>query len=454
MSLIPLLAHQSPDAVVAWRGGVAISARQFVADARALAALLPAGRHVLNVCNDRYRFAVGLAASLIAGRTSLLPPTQVPEVIRHLQAFAPDAFCLSDAADCDIDLPQLLFPQQPAVPPADFSVPEIDADFLAVHVFTSGSTGVPVPHAKTWGFLAADVAVAAQRIGFDAGRRWAIVATVPPQHMYGFESSVLVAWRGGQAFCAERPFYPADIVATLAVLPRARMLVSTPVHLRALLAADVAVPELDLVLCATAPLDAALAAQVEARLGARILEIYGSTETGQIASRLTTAGESWSLWPGVELQQRDGRIWAQGGHLPAPTPLGDLLEIQPAGRFLLRGRTEDMINIAGKRSSLAYLNHQLAAIPGVVDGAFFLPEEVAGHPATGTARLAAVVVAPGLGTDAILRALRTRIDAVFLPRPLLQVARMPRNSTGKLTRAELQALARRTLSQAVPGAST
>jgi len=215
-----------------------------------------------------------------------------------------------------------------------------------------------------------------------------------------------------------------------------------------LLAAGVAVPELDLVMCATAPLDAALAAAVEERLGARILEIYGSTETGQIASRFTTSGEAWRLWPGVELQERAGRMWALGGHLPAATPLGDLLEILPEDRFLLRGRTEDMINIAGKRSSLAYLNHQLLAIPGVLDGAFFLPEETSGHSNTGTARLAAVVVAPGLGSDTIMRALRERIDAVFLPRPLLPVESIPRNSTGKLPRAVLQALALRATRQA------
>ena len=115
---------------------------------------------------------------------------------------------------------------------------------------------------------------------------------------------------------------------------------------------------------------------------------------------------------------------------------------------------DSLINIAGKRSSLAYLNHQLAAIPGVVDGAFFLPEEVAGQSATGAARLAAVVVAPDLGNDAILRALRRRIDAVFLPRPLLRVARIPRNSTGKLTRAELQALAQHAVPQTGPAAGT
>lgn len=443
MSTIPLLSHDSPQAIFAWRGAMPVTAQQFLADARALAATLPAARHALNACVDRYRFAVGLAACLIAGKTSLLPPTQAPEVIAKLKLFAPDAFCLADSVACDIDLPRFMVPQQSAVPGDGFDVPRIDGDFVAAQVFTSGSTGVPVPHAKTWSYLVADVGVEATRMGLDDGRRWAIVATVPPQHMYGFESSLLVAWHSGQSFFAGRPFYPADIVAALAAVPRARVLVSTPAHLRAILAADIALPEIDLVLCATAPLDAALAVEVEARTGARILEIYGSTETGQIASRHPTSGAEWQLWPGVELGEHEGRFHAQGGHLPAPTPLGDLLDILPGGRFLLRGRTDDMINIAGKRSSLAFLNRQLLAIPGVQDGAFFLPDEVSERSTTGTARLAAAVVAPQLTADAILQALRGSIDPVFLPRPLLHVEHLPRNSTGKLPRAEMQALLRR-----------
>jgi acyl-coenzyme A synthetase/AMP-(fatty) acid ligase len=437
---IPLLTHGPPSSVVAYRGGRPITARQFLADARALAALLPAGVHVLNACGDRYRFAVGLAACLIAGKASLLPPTHVPEVIRHLRRFAPDAVCLTDDEASEIDLPLVRYPMELAAPVADWRVPAIASGQRVAYVFTSGSTGTPVPHQKTWAHLVADVRIEAERLGLNTNRRHVIVATVPPQHMYGFESSVLLALHSGQAFCVERPFYPADIAAVLAAVPAARVLVSTPVHLRALLAAGIALPELELVVCATAPLAATTATEVEARFGAPLIEIYGSTETGQIASRRTTRCTDWQLWPGVSLVDRDGRTWAEGGHVEAPTPLADVVEIREADRFVLRGRREDLVNIGGKRSSIAYLNHQLISIPGVVDGAFFLPEEPAEQSATGTARLSAVVVAPGLAAEAIIRELRERIDPVFLPRPLLMVDRMPRNATGKLPRAVLKSL--------------
>ncbi|KAB2912656.1 MAG: beta-hydroxyacyl-ACP dehydratase, partial [Dechloromonas sp.] len=48
--------------------------------------------------------------------------------------------------------------------------------------------------------------------------------------------------------------------------------------------------------------------------------------------------------------------------------------------------------------------------------------------------------APGLTARQITVALRQRIEAIFLPRPLLLVDKLPRNSTGKLPRADLQAL--------------
>jgi acyl-coenzyme A synthetase/AMP-(fatty) acid ligase len=103
------------------------------------------------------------------------------------------------------------------------------------------------------------------------------------------------------------------------------------------------------------------------------------------------------------------------------------------------------VNVAGKRSSLSHLSQQLLAIPGVLDGAFFPAEQLRSGPRaaslTGVSRLAAVVVAPQLTRAQILAALRERIDAVFLPRPLWLVERLPRNDTGKLPYEALRALA-------------
>jgi acyl-coenzyme A synthetase/AMP-(fatty) acid ligase len=197
------------------------------------------------------------------------------------------------------------------------------------------------------------------------------------------------------------------------------------------------------VISATAPLTQQLARDVEARYGTRLLEIYGSTETGQIALRRTTASIAWRLWPGVSLSTVDEQTFAYGGHVEQRTLMCDVIEIVGADEFLLHGRTADLVNVAGKRSSFAYLNAQLNAIPGVLDGAFFLRDGPSGD--TGIARLGALVVAPTLSVAALTEQLRQRIDAVFLPRPLLLVEELPRNATGKLPQQALQSLAEQRL---------
>jgi acyl-coenzyme A synthetase/AMP-(fatty) acid ligase len=443
MQALPLFVHARPDSIVAYRDGRPISARRFLHDARELAQRLPSGRHVLNLCTDRYRFTVGLAASLLSGKCSLLPPTHTPEVIRQLNSFAPDAFCLTDDADCTLELPLLFYREDDAdpapAPAADWSVPHIDGAQLAAYIFTSGSTGSPVPHRKTWGRLVQCVRIEAARLPAIDRSGNAILGTVPPQHMYGFESTVLLPLQSGSALCAGRPFFPADIAAGLQQLPRPRILITTPVHLRSLLTAEIVLPSLDLIVSATAMLPANLAREVERRYGAPLLEIYGSTETGQIAARRTALEHEWRLWNGVRLELIEERCWAQGGHVEQATALADVLELRGGERFVLHGRTADMVNIAGKRSSIAYLNHQLNGIPGVIDGAYFVRDDGETSLA-GITRLAALVVAPSLSAGAIVQQLRERIDPVFLPRPLLLVEALPRNETGKLPQHTLRAL--------------
>jgi acyl-coenzyme A synthetase/AMP-(fatty) acid ligase len=257
--------------------------------------------------------------------------------------------------------------------------------------------------------------------------------------MYGFESTVLAALQGGGALCAERPFYPADVCAALERLPRPRVLVTTPFHLRTLLDDVTQPPPADLLLCATAPLSAELARLAEERFAAELLEIYGCTETGQIATRRTAREPAWRTLPGVQLEVRDGRAWASGGHVEQRTAIGDVIEPLAADRFLLHGRVSDMVNVAGKRSSLAFLDAQLMAIDGVTDGVFFMAEEGA---ADGVTRLAALVVAPGMRREELLAQLRRRLDAAFLPRPLIMLERLPRAASGKLPLEALRELAR------------
>lgn len=437
MPRLPLLSHVSPDSIIAWRADGAVTLREFLAEVSQLATLFPAAGHLLNMCSDRYRFSVGLAAAIVTGKISLLPSTHTPETVRQIKVFAPDVFCLTDNDLCTVNLPQLRYPVMTASPGAVFSIPQIDASQRIAVVFTSGSTGTPQPHLKTWGALVSSVQVEAARLGLLHNTPHTLIGTVPPQHMYGFESTVLMAWHSGNALSHAQPFYPADICQALATVPMPRVLVSSPVHLRALLDAGLALPEMALLVSATAPLSVQLAQNIEARCNAPLMEIYGSTETGLIATRRPTQSEEWRLLPGIKLIADGDSVHACGGHIETMIAMSDMLEPVTDEHFLLHGRLADLVNIAGKRHSLASLNHLLNSIPGVVDGAFYMPDETSHDHVT---RLAACVVAPSLDASQLLTALRQRIDPVFLPRPLLFVDALPRNHAGKLPRAALQAL--------------
>ncbi|MFO1270628.1 MAG: AMP-binding protein [Rubrivivax sp.] len=446
---LPLLAARDLAAPIAWRAGRALSGARFLGAAQALAERLPAGGRPVNLCHDRLHFALGLAAALLRGQTSLMPPNALPETLSRLpEGAAPYALV-------DHDEPVALPVVRVQVADGDaheaHDVPALPVAQPAVCLLTSGSTGAPQPHAKLWGPLVANIGAEAARLaelmGQDSIAGLNIVATVPAQHSYGFESTVLLALLGGATFDAGRPFYPADIAAALESVPRPRALVTTPFHLKTLLLSGVALPPVDLLLSATAPLSPQLAAEAEARLGGRLVEIYGCTEAGQVAARRTTEGEVWTTLGALRLAREEGpegeRFIVAGGHVVEPTPLADVLELESDRRFRLLGRANDLIHVAGKRSSLAHLNFQLNRVEGVEDGAFWLPEEVPGE----VTRPVAFVVAPKLDARAVVAALRERLEPAFVPRRVVAVDALPREATGKLTAGTLARFARETLAR-------
>jgi acyl-coenzyme A synthetase/AMP-(fatty) acid ligase len=434
MTPIPFL-QESETAPVAWQAGRPVSKEEFSVDVAGLAARLPEGGHLINLCDNRYRFLVGVAAALQRGQITLLPPSRAAQVLIGIAGRFQGTYCLTDGSEAPAPLPLLAYPPALEPPGRELGIPAFPAEQIAVVAFTSGSTGEPQPHAKSWGSLARQAALAASRLLSEAGG--VLVGTVPQQHMYGLESTIFMPLQAGVAVYAGRPFYPADLRDTLGALPIPRVLVTTPVHLRAYVSAGMAMPEVSLVLSATAPLSRELAAQAETLFGAPLHEIYGCTESGAIATRRTVEEERWRSYDGIRLEHRDDGAVAFGGHLAEAVPLNDVIELHSPERFTLRGRRGDLINVAGKRASLGDLNLQLTQIPGVDDGVFFMPEEAAGE----VTRLMAFVVAPGRSEGELLSELRRRTDPVFLPRPLVFLDRLPRSETGKLPYARLAELA-------------
>jgi acyl-coenzyme A synthetase/AMP-(fatty) acid ligase len=422
---------------IGWHNRTPISAGRFCAAALTLAATLPRKRHVLNLCEDRLSFALGLAAALLARQVSLLPPSRAPDVVRDILASHPESYCLADHGDLPERVPaQIIAPW--STTHREQAAASIPADQLAVILFTSGSTGRPQPHVKTWRSLVTGGRNLGHELDLQPRAERCLLGTVPAQHMYGLEATIMFALQNGMAIHPGRPLLAADVAAALAQARMPTWLVTTPAHLRSWVGGDIMLSGVEGVLSATMPLPAELALQAEELCSAPLHEIYGSTETGAIALRRPASQATWRARAGMRLWQKGEDAWIEGGHLARPVALPDRVRLASECEFSLVGRPDDMVKVAGKRASLEALNRELQRIPGITDGTFFIPESAP----RGSTRLSALVVAPALTARAITAALRQRIDPVFLPRPLLIVDALPRNATGKLPREGLLALAR------------
>jgi len=433
--------HQvSGDRVIAWRDELPITQSTLLTDASALARELPAGRRIANCCSDQYHFLVVFLAVLMQGETVVLPHAFDTSILAELAADHPGLLFVTDRPRRSDALDEMAvsFDGAPGGPAAAF--PSLAPDTPVAAIFSSGSTGKPVPTNRSWGWMRTGVKHYADAFGFEQLAAYNMVATVPPQHAYGLETAVFLTLCHRAAIHTKIPLYPADVVAALEKIPAPRVLVTTPVHLRVLVEGRVAAPEIMLVLSATAPLPASLAAEAEAMLGAPVMEVYGCTEIGLIATRRTIEGDVWTLPRGMRLEATEGNMRVQSAHLPGPVLLEDSFE--PVTEFGVRfnGHRNDIVKVAGKRASLSGLDAALNSIEGVIDGVYLPPGDDDAMPAN--QRLTACVVTPQSDVDPIRRALRSKVTSTFVPRPLIRVERIPRNGTGKVRYAELRALAR------------
>ncbi len=403
-----------------------ISVAQFFARAVALAGKLPDHRYVINLAADRYDFFLSFCAAVIAGQCTLMPSNRQQQTVQQVADDYTDCYLLGEISINDIEQFDADFDSYASAAPID-AIPEIPLHQLCAILFTSGSTGKPTPNRKYWKTLVAGTLGNAALLMQNQKARLNLLATVPPQHMWGFETSILLPLFANIAVSHVTPFFPQDIVEALASLPEPRALVTSPVHADALLSADVEKVRVHRIYSATAPMSVELARQLERHFDAQVVEVFGCSEAGTMARRNTAQESLWQLSDTLSLEVGEDRTLVRGSHLPEDVVLQDKLEMTGDKQFRWLGRNQDMINIAGKRGSLADLNHRLTALPDVVDGVIFLPDE-------DSKRLAALVVAPGMQASDILEQLKPSIEPAFLPRPIYIVPMLPRQETGKLAR--------------------
>ncbi|OGT30474.1 MAG: hypothetical protein A3E87_01355 [Gammaproteobacteria bacterium RIFCSPHIGHO2_12_FULL_35_23] len=421
---LPLISHTDLQNLFAFKNNQPITCLDFLSDVYFLAELLPKSKYIINLCEDRYKFSVLFSAALLCNRITLLPNNNSSQSLQQLQSEFTDSIIWRDN-----QIPDLI--HQHDVNSNPLTIPSINKDQLVVILYTSGSTGKPIPWKKYWGELVQHSQLTAKALGLNLQEKLQIVTTVATQHMYGLEHAILLPMQMGYIINNLKPFFAGDLITIPSPVNYKTILFSTPLHLKLFAENSNRYPTLRLLVSATAHLTTELATSLEKKFKAILIEIYGCTEAGCIATRQTTQTNHWLLLSNYQLEQVVNNYYLLTPSLNTKKlnriKLADHLQIIDSQHFILQGRRAENINIAGKRMSLADLNIKLNSIPGIEDGIFYCPtnkEE--------TKRLMALVVAPTLSTSDIRKALRQMIDPVFLPRPLIKLNKLPRNDTGKL----------------------
>jgi len=414
--------------------GRSIKTAEFCADVLACAEDLPNAQHLINLCTERYTFSVVFCAALVRGQTNLLPAQRSRQALDTLIGSTDGCAVVSDDASAEADALVELQPGSNGQAPS----PTIDEDLIALVAFTSGSTGSPQPHAKSWGLLA-DARNIHQRYLSNVlpkaglnhqANSLGMVATVPSWHMYGLEWALLLPTVAPVTLHCGADFFPADVTGALDAFAEPSILVSTPLHLRALLKVPRPSQAVAVTICATAPLDTALSDSVESHLHSRLFEIYGCSEIGSLAWRCPTQKPDWEFFDSFEIEYANHEVRVRSSHLRETIKLADRFDRRESNLYELLGRSGDIVKVGGKRASLTHLNRVLCSVAGVEDGVFYEPVNF-GLP--NTERLGALVVAPNLSANVIRTALAAELDPAFVPRPLRVVQTLPRDSTSKLS---------------------
>lgn len=442
--------------------GTQVTARQFLSHVHSVAKLLPDKSFAINLCENRYFFMVSFCAVIVKAQTNLLPPNKKPATQEWLAKKYSDTYILHDGyvnetgfgafvegeKDRESALAEHLLIN---ALDADFGIdnevsriPRILLNHLAAISFTSGSTGQSKPNEKSWQTIVESSQINALNMLGEHHSLCYQLATVPPQHMWGLETSVLLPLFVEVCVADSKPLFPQDIYDALGALPAPKMLVSSPIHLRSLVKSNIAgcfsnSPSVDLVLCATSPLNRGLATDVELLFSAKLREVYGCSEIGSMAVRETARNDFWHLFSGVYFKRSQGnKVFARTRYLPNEIEISDEIIMESDSCFVLKGRSSDMIDIAGKRGSLQEINNTLVKFTELIDGVVFIPET-----GSNVDRLAALVVLPDdVDINELKEYLKTYLDDAFVPRAIIKVDSLPRNDSGKLPMSKLNELYR------------
>lgn len=307
--------------------------------------------------SDPLTFTSALLALWETGRIAVLPADDRPATLAAL------------AASTDGKMPAQL--DESTVRPsstASSSTPGIQPDAIALALYTSGSTGKPVEFTKTFAQLQAELAVHHQL--WPLSQANSVIAQVSHQHIYGLLAGVLHPLCSAVPFCGGDCHYPEHLAERITEAGHANLvpvIISSPPQLARIpehiLWSTLTRPKR--VFSSGAPLTKVHASQAEALLGAPVIEIYGSTETGGIAQRRQTQTDAWRALPEVELSFAGECLALRSPFLAEPEQWWqqpDRVSGTVQG-FHLLGREDRLVKIGGKRVSLDHLERVITQHP-------------------------------------------------------------------------------------------
>jgi acyl-coenzyme A synthetase/AMP-(fatty) acid ligase len=392
------------------------------------------GQPVCLATDDRAVLAAALLASLAGGPTLLLPYSLSARALARLQELTGYTAAISDVAHAFPEGTAVIRPQEGN--PADLATRGRAPNSELLKIFTGGTTGAPQVWSKTGENIFGEGFFLTRY--FKVTEQDRIAATVPPYHIYGLLFSVLLPLAASATVIAGTPSFPGEIAAALQE-QEATLLVSIPAHYRALRGRKTASPSLRLAFSSAGMLDAEDNRTFFSENGVGIVEVYGSTETGGIATRNISRGERcFTVLPIVTWKIRDRRLCVRSSFLSPELPrdddgffvCGDRAEACGSNGFALKGRIDGVTKVGGKRVDLEEVRAFIKKEPGVMDCVVLtLPEE------GGREHLIAALI-QGLSADidSIRKTLSISLEPYALPRVLKTVGRIPLQENGKYDR--------------------
>ncbi len=387
--------------------------------------------------SDRVLCAAACLASLAGGRELVLPHGFSERVLAETRDAVPYVAILGPNAEVTRDVRVLEIPGQAA--PADSCTlePVRKDDEPMVHLFTGGSTGKPRVWTKTVANIMGEAWYMSRRFSFEPDD--VVLATVPPVHIYGLLFSVLAPLLAGAQVVNKTVFMPAEIVQVLA-RQRVSVFVSGPAHYRALRQGKLEAPALRLATSSGGMLDQADAERFFNDSGVGVVDIFGSTETGGIATRpRSQGGESWIALDVVNWKILGDRLYVNSPFLSPKLHLdedaffltSDRVHAAGAGKFFLLGRADGVVKVAGKRVDLLEVEQKIRSLDFVWDAhVLALDSKVRGS------EIVALVVMD-CTTDDLRARLENILESQAIPRRMLKVRQIPRTETGKPHREEI-----------------